>query len=381
LSRPFELNAGRMSDSGKQNAAPLSVCYSMADQAFEQTKSLGIFNLSTGLLSAMAEHPSVERIPVLGNSGLRKVLPDSTELRCHDRATRGKVGRICWDQWGVYSAARRTTADWLFLPKGFASFVRRPGMRLATYVHDTIQEFYREKYPDAVSGFEQAYFRRCFRATLQHSDVIFTNSEFTAAEVRRVSGAWGITPPRVLRAGIGFRQPEINEERENCIAVLIGRYPHKLTEQAIDWMQRWHADRDVRVDWIGNLPSGVHLPNRPGWIHHSRLPEAEFRRRVNSARALVFFSEYEGFGMPPVEAALAGVCPVFSAIPATTEVMEGTGLEFENDCYDSFAKAMDQSFTLSREHIADWGARLTDQHSWTKVADRVVAGLNSVGQA
>jgi glycosyltransferase involved in cell wall biosynthesis len=96
---------------------------------------------------------------------------------------------------------------------------------------------------------------------------------------------------------------------------------------------------------------------------------------------LVFFSEYEGFGMPPVEAALAGVCPVFSAIPATTEVMEGTGLEFENDCYDSFAKAMDQSFTLSREHIADWGARLTDQHSWTKVADRVVAGLNSVGQA
>jgi len=48
---------------------------------------------------------------------------------------------------------------------------------------------------------------------------------------------------------------------------------------------------------------------------HARLPEAEFRRRVAEARTIVYFSDYEGFGMPPVEAVIAGTNAVYSDLP------------------------------------------------------------------
>ena len=116
---------------------------------------------------------------------------------------------------------------------------------------------------------------------------------------------------------------------------------------------------------------------RPGWRWHERLPETEHRQLIARARALVFFTEYEGFGMPPVEAALAGACPVFSAIPATREVMGGCGFSFENSDYESFRVAMNAALAVSREQVAAWAEELLTRHSWDRVLDRLVAGLQA----
>ncbi|MBG86942.1 MAG: hypothetical protein CMO80_08595 [Verrucomicrobiales bacterium] len=353
-----------------------TICYSLADQSFAQTKSLGILNLSLGLLEAL----NARGVPlkVLGNETLRRALPNDVNTHEYNGAIGGKLGRVWWDQWKVYSAARRTKADWLFLPKGFTSFTREPPMRLAAYVHDTIQDFYRENHPNAVSDFEQWYFENGLKSTLSSADVIFTNSDFTADEVRRKAKTVSARTPKVIKAGIGFRKPGTNIEKEDRIVVLTGRFPHKLTAQAIEWMARWDQAGNWPVDWIGSLPEGVTLPDRRNWRMHSRLPESDYRQMVNGCRVLVFFSEYEGFGMPPVEAALAGVCPVFSAIPVTTEVMMGTGCPFRNDDFDSFAKAMEEAKLVSESAVDEWGERLLKKHDWGGVADRVIEGLGEI---
>ena len=81
--------------------------------------------------------------------------------------------------------------------------------------------------------------------------------------------------------------------------------------------------------------------------------------------------------MPPVEATLVGASPVFSAIPATREVMGECGYSFENSDYESFRVAMNSALGVSREQVAVWAEQLLARHNWDLVLDRFVAGLQA----
>lgn len=353
--------------------------YSLADQNFLVTKSVGIFNLSVHLLKALAERTKEVRLTVLANSTLQNDLSQAkgVQIQKHEAALGGRLRRIWWDQVGVYLAARQAGNEWLVLPKGFASFARRCPVKLALYVHDTILESYYQRHP-GMSRLEMAYFRGCLGASLRQAKVIFTNSEFTKREVERAASRRGLSPPPVHAIGIGFDSLEsTGGSAEERIVVLCSVWPHKRTDLAWRYLQRWQeATRYAgAVDWVGSWPRMLLWPKRPNWSHFARLPEPEFRRRVQSAKALVFFSDYEGFGMPPVEAALQGSCPVYSDIEATREVMSGAGFPFTNDSYESFAQALNQALRTSREQVRVWREQLLLRHNWSTTAARFVAAL------
>ncbi|MBI5799866.1 MAG: glycosyltransferase [Verrucomicrobia bacterium] len=356
----------------------LNLTVSLADQLFAQTKSVGIFNLSLGLVEQLAHRSEFSRLTVLANRTLAGRLPTTLDTRWHDTPARGRLGRIWWDQFEVYSAAAAAGNDWLFLPKGFSSFMRPCPQRLAACVADTIHDFYGAQYPQSVSPLEQWYFVRSFWGTVRHAQVIFTISDFTSGEVARLARARGVEPPPIHTIGIGFARPETaTVPKENRVCVLASPFPHKRTRLAAEWLARWQQESGFvgAVDWVGGLPPGLELPGFPNWHRHERLPEEEYRRLLARAKALVFFTEYEGFGMPPVEAALAGACPVFSAIPATREVMGDCGFSFDNSKQESFRVAMDSALCVPRGQVAAWADQLLARHNWDLVLDRFVAGL------
>lgn len=120
----------------------LSLTVSLADQNFARTKSVGIFNLATGLVERLAARTDLDALTVLGGAGSDDARwPDWVKRERHEAAAAGRLARLWWDQWGVYSAARRSGNEWLLLPKGYASFVRRPPVKLAVYVHDAMLDF------------------------------------------------------------------------------------------------------------------------------------------------------------------------------------------------------------------------------------------------
>jgi hypothetical protein len=49
----------------------LTLTYSLSDQNFATTKSLGILNLSVNLIHHLSRHPALCRATVLGHSTLR----------------------------------------------------------------------------------------------------------------------------------------------------------------------------------------------------------------------------------------------------------------------------------------------------------------------
>lgn len=360
---------------------PIRLTFSLADQNFQKTKSLGIYNLSISALKSIALRPEFAKVTALLNPGLEQgfVFPPNIEKKVFPSPAESRLGRVWWDQIRVYSEAKKTGNEWLFLPKGFASFLRPCPVLLATCVADGMIDYYQKRYPQAVSRFELAYFDLSLRATIRQSKVVFTISDFSTAEVLRLAAEKGLQPPLVRTMGIGFERSEPGrvEARRNRLVVLTGKFPHKRSDLAIDFLRRSHEKglEPEAVDFVGSLPDGLAIPQIPGWRWHPRLAENEYRQLISESKALVYFSEYEGFGMPPVEAALAGSVPVFSDIPVTREVMGETGLSFQNDSWESFDRALRQSFTVSPETIGAWREILLDRHSWQKVADRIVRGI------
>ena len=359
----------------------LSLAYSIADQSFDRTKSLGILNLSMQLAEALAARSEIARFELFSNSSLgdwhRRFA--GRDVRCFDGASGHRLGRMLWDQRQVYGEAATRGVEWLLLPKGFASFCRTPRVKLATYVHDVINTWYRERYPRVVSRGEAWYFERSLLATVRTSSVVFTNSDFTRRELLAFSERHRVRPPAIVVAGIGFHpvaMPASTDRRQ--IVVLASPWPHKRTDLAVTFMARWQRATGFSgtVHWVGRWPTEVARPAEPRWQYHERLDEPSYRSLLAESRTLVYFSEYEGFGMPPVEALMHGACPVFSAIPATQEAMRGAGAPFENGSYESFAEAMALALRMPQSEVAGLAQCLLSRHNWTAVADRVVAALS-----
>ncbi len=364
----------------------VNLAYALADQNFTTTKSVGIFNLSVGLLGGLSAHSEIGSLDVLGNRTLTDRLPAATKINLtqHDLPLNGMIGRILWDQWGAYNAAKKTRADWLLLPKGYASFLCRSRTRLATYVHDVMPEYYHEQRLGGFSLMEKTYFRMGLRAAIRNSSLILTNSEFTKLELKRVADRLGIKTPPTEVVGIGFDEWNATERStRDRLVILINRLPHKCSARIIDYFCRWHEkSKNTRpVHWVGRPPIGVTLPEYPGWQHHERLPDGEYRELLSNASTLVYGSAYEGFGMPPVEAILAGACPVYSSLPVTREVMTDAGCPFDNDDYSSFSNALESSLKISPSMIEDWADSLRQRFNWAKVAERTVAALQRENDA
>ena len=366
-----------MKDSGS-----LSLAYSIADQNFVKTKSLGILNLSLQLGAALSARPELARLELFSNSSLRGWREHFAGRNVHyfDHASATRLGRMFWDQYGAYSAARKHAVQWLFLPKGFASFCRRPRISLAAYVHDAIGEWYRSQYPGAQSQMESWYFHRSLMATLRYSTVVFTNSDFTRRELVAFSERHAIRPPDIVVAGIGFDTVAATTSADRRrIVVLASPWRHKRTDLAVQYMSDWQRATEFsgQVDWVGRFPAGVGRPSHPHWHFHERLDEDGYRALVSESRAVVYVSEYEGFGMPPVEAIFHGACPVYSDIPATRETMGGEGAPFENASFESFTAAMTRALAMQSSDLSGIAERLRKRYNWTAVADRIIAALTA----
>jgi glycosyltransferase involved in cell wall biosynthesis len=367
----------------------MNLIFSVADQPRTGGKSIGTLNNSLNLLRHLARTPGLDRITPLANHTLDGLLPTEphVHIRWHDAPTRGRLRRLWWDQVGLYAAARQAAGDWMFLPKGFTPLWGRPPCRLAVNVNDLMATYYKQHYPRGFPPVELAYFEQSLIATIRRAHLIVTISQFTADELARFADQHKLRLPRVLPIGIGFSpddlpfrtNPPPPVEKRSGILALASAWPHKRTAMAIRLLEQWQQKRGFTepVYWVGVLPPGVTLPGHANWQFVPRLTHDGYADKLGSVRALLYTSELEGFGMPPVEAALAGAWPVYSDLVVTREVMGSSPTAFVNDDVDSFVAAMDYALGHTTEDLAPWVAALRRQHHWPTIARRVVDALHA----
>lgn len=379
---PGELrkSAAKATAPSAEKEPSLSLAYSIADQNVATTKSIGIYNFSLQLLQLLAESRGIDTMTVLTNPTVQ--LPplgrENVRMQNFDSPVGTRVGRILWDQWGVLRAAHATGHRWLFLPKGFSPFVAQPQLRIAAYVHDLMGDFYRRHYPSFWPKAEFGYFARSLIATIQRAEVIFTNTEYTRSRIIEIARRESLPRPRVVVAGYGFHRPDPQPvEKRNRILLFASNLPHKRTDIAIRFLDHWlrASSFDGVIECIGIIPDEMKKTGDPRWDWIGRVPPAKAREMIRRSRVVVYVSEHEGFGMPPVEAVLDGTCPVYSDLAPIREVMGDAGFAFSNESADSFAGAMTGALEATGDSIDRWREALLARHSWEKVTRKILAEL------
>lgn len=147
------------------------------------------------------------------------------------------------------------------------------------------------------------------------------------------------------------------------------------------------AGSEVRLVVVGGSNSAVFAENNeaqrsdPRIVRTGRLTDTELKALYTHARAYVFPSVYEGFGLPPLEAMLCG-CPVIASTAASIPEVCGPAAAY----FDPFSvDAMRDTMTCALRDDA-WldglraaGRERAKRYTWHNAADDLLRELALLG--
>lgn len=222
---------------------------------------------------------------------------------------------------------------------------------------------------------------------LASADRVICISRFTADEARRLlsldagrlevihCGGWGegaptrapdaFTPPPEFLLFVGSLEPGKN------LALL-----KEIYERAVSVNRPLPPLVIVGARWRGVASEGS-PPS--GWVYAGHQPDTVLGWLYQRARALVFPSRYEGFGLPVVEAMSLG-CPVICGRVASLPEVAGDAAQYAELEPAAFASAVRR--VLEDDALADdlraQGRRQATLFSWERCARETLAVYNAV---
>lgn len=360
----------------------MRIAIALTDQSFLRTKSMGIFNVSMGLTRGLMHCPEVRELHILGNTECKGVFedcPPHVHLHLLDKPVPRRFSRVWWDQVGLSAAVRKIAPDWLILPKGFPPFFPCLGKtKLACYVHDVGWEYYEDKAAiirnKAFPKHELLYFKTLSLHAMRISDVVLTHTEFNAKRILAHEPR-----ARIARIGIGFDDiPPADSDYMDRTDILTyaSTFPHKRMDLVVDWISAWlqqRPDRErINVHLVGSLPDGFQLPDSL-WIHHNRMPFERLRALMREkCRMAIYISDYESFGMPPVECLLNGIPCITSDFPSFYENIPEEYI---------ISQASEAAFVQKADAVYDGAIAYScpTYPTWKEVAEHCIRALKKAG--
>ncbi len=354
----------------------MKLLLALTDQSFTATKSVGIFNVSLGLAKGLMQHPDITELHILGNNECTThftQLPPHVHLHLANKPVPRRFDRVWWDQVGVCAAIRRIQPDWALLPKGFPPFFPMLGKtKLACYLHDVNWEYYERTQGEGDTPFprhELVYFRALGLRCLKVADLVLTSTQFNKQRYEHHCPTC-----RTAVVGIGFddKPRSYTPISGSDILFYASPYPHKLTTLGIQRVESWLRQRQdadkIRIHLLGRLPQGLTLPG-PHWVQHGRLPFDEMQHLMHEVcRCAIYFSDYEGFGMPPVECLRAGIPCIASALPPICENIPAR-FTFDNADEADFIRVLNTTYDAPDMN------QLPAYPTWQEVASRCLTAM------
>lgn len=146
-------------------------------------------------------------------------------------------------------------------------------------------------------------------------------------------------------------------------------------------------DPNARLVVVGSARAGVFSKNGqldhddPRIVEAGRLDDTELKALYSHARAFVFPSLYEGFGLPPLEAMLSN-CPVLAAQAASIPEVCGSGAAyFDPQSEESIRAALARALVDDRwlETLREAGRARAERYSWQLAANDLLEQLALLG--
>jgi glycosyltransferase involved in cell wall biosynthesis len=329
---------------------------------------------------------------------LREFAPEIELVELDDGATaRQRTDRrIAREQFTLPRLAARAGADILHLT-GFGAPLRSRVPVVITAM-DLIGVLFSRNFP-LVARF---YWSRYLPVTLRRARRLIAISEQTRRDLSRLAGVPG-GRVRVIYPGRdeSFRRLDGGPALEAARAQL--RLPGRffLFVGTLEPRKGWDTLVAAFSRIAALVAEDLVLVGRRGWGFEGLLaqlkrlglesrihlldyvPQGQLPLVYNLARALVFPSRYEGFGLPPLEAMACGTPVIASNAASLSEVLDDAGVLVPPDDVAGFARAM---LDLSRndalhEDLRARGLQQAGQFSWRRAARETVALYDEMGNA
>ena len=273
----------------------------------------------------------------------------------------------------------------LHRPRGIARLKQASGAHFVCLIHDLIPL----DYPHYTSRAQTARHRRRIQTVAALADAVIVNSAATREALKRRMER--DIPVTVAPLGLDLpANGEAPHSVERPYFVCLGTIePRKNQAMLLDIWQRLvaeHGERAPRLLLIGRRgwgsePIASRLAGLPPFVEErADLPDTALVPLLRGARAVLFPSFAEGFGLPVIEALANGAPVLCSDLPALRE--SGSGVPDYLDPADAAtwrAAILDYAVDsprrqAQRARLSQWRAPRWDRHF--TIVDRLLAELS-----
>ncbi len=362
----------------------------LSDLNRDKNDSHGIINYAVGLANALPQAIGPgEELFIYANPAITRELDahESDRVTIRQTPPPTPVQRILSDHiLGVRRASRDGVAV-LHFPKGFVPIVPTPGLRVVATLHDDIPLMYaRGDFGRQHVSLKSRYFRFSLRHTLRRVQALVAVSDTSLGRFMDLAKKSNITMPPSFVSYQGITlplgDPIAFENRKPIVLHMGSNKPHKRSHEAVEFMLEYtrSAHPDCQLMILGPLAHKTELllQKSPANRVKRTLSSSELARIIREARVLVFNSEREGFGLPPLEAYALGTPAVFARTDVMVEILGDTPGAYTPRDYGEFVRAMDQVLALDSEDMARIRKNLLDQYDWGPVARETLKAYRQV---
>ncbi len=246
-------------------------------------------------------------------------------------------------------------------------------------IHDVIPLLFPDIFPEVSREWNGR-----FRAIAQKAGKIITISKSSAADISRL-------------LDISLEKIEVVYNGVVGLPVLSGKSDIKLPDQEFlvffgshDFHKNvdiiFSSFRDQRLEGFQLLMIGdnercrhrvfeLGLEDRVKFL--GRLSDEEAGYVISKALVLLFPSLYEGFGLPPFEAALLGTPSICSRRPAMTELLDGAVLFADPYSEEEWIEAIlkIKSDSKCRATLSEKGRTIAEKYRWELATEKLLESL------
>ena len=283
-----------------------------------------------------------------------------------------------WEQRVLPRLVRQTNADVLFAP-GYTAPLLCPAPIVVT-IHDVSFA----AHPEWFAWREGLRRRTLTRLTALQAARVLTVSEFSKREITGRLGV-GADKIEVIYEGVPDLAVDHTQQSSARTILYVGSlFNRRHIPELIEGFARLARKRtDVRLEIVGDnrtaphieidgLAAGTGVGDRIG--RRAYVPDEQLAALYGRARAFVFLSEYEGFGLTPLEALGAGIPIVVLDTPVAREIYGAAALYVERPEPALIEAALERILVdeMERSRILAAARDTLARYSWRACAGQVL---------
>lgn len=239
--------------------------------------------------------------------------------------------------------------------------------------------------PENTSFIKKVFYNTVIKHGCKKANYIFTVSEFSR---NRIIDWSGVSPTKVINVGNGVSErfkPEGDKKDFGFEYILCvsNRKEHKNELRTIDAYKLANFDQSLKLVLTGKSNSETtEYIKKLGLEEHVKftgyVKDEEFPALYRGAKAVVFVSLYEGFGLPVIESMASGVPVITSNTTSLVEISGDAALKVNPESTQEIKEGLIRISTDNdyREYLISAGLEQAKKFTWERVIKKVYHYLN-----